>query len=291
MSQLKNRNEQILKEWCSMDIKNKTALGRKYNVSARTVGRIVAGVSNPDEGEEKEGIDWDYCVSKNEVTVLRNGEARTITNTFPKFSNIKADILSKGNDDSLQDVYDNMCMKKVIDTFSEGNLTVDYENSRILYGTFEVKNSLVTHIFNMLEEGHDVLPMVRFLSKLMDNPDKGIIEQLYPFMEHNSIKISEEGNIIAYRKVSDDYKDLHTGSMDNSVGATVKMPRARVDCNPNNTCSSGIHAASVEYASGFGSGRLMLCEINPRDVCSVPVDYDFMKMRVCELVIKEELNK
>jgi hypothetical protein len=166
---------------------------------------------------------------------------------------------------------------------------VCHEDGKVFYGTFEIKNSLVTHMFDIMSRGEDVMPMVRFLDMLMDNPKEDIVEELYGFMQHNDIKINEDGTIKAYRNVTMDYKDHHTMTMDNSVGKVVKMPRSLVDSNPNNTCSSGIHCASIEYAKSFGGGRLMEVKVNPAHVCSVPTDYNFMKMRVCELVVVKEL--
>lgn len=69
------------------------------------------------------------------------------------------------------------------------------------------------------------------------------------------------------------------------------MERSLVDDNPNNTCSSGLHVASFKYAEDFGSGRLVLCEVDPRDVVSVPVDYNSQKMRTCKYKVIGETKE
>lgn len=281
-----NVKRHIVNLYIVKEEKTKTALAKRFNISTRTLNRIL------DEYSTTQNFHWDYCITKNEITVLRNGEARTITKTFPKFNDMKKRFCVDGfGDETLSYVFDNMCLKNVINTFSEGNLTVNHEDGTIHYGNFEIKNSLVTQIMKMLDKGQSVLGMVRFLDKLMSNPDERIVEQLYPFMKHNDIHISDEGDIIAYRSVTLDYKDFHTKTMDNSVGSVVKMPRSLVDCNPENTCSSGIHCASISYAKGFGGSneRLMLVKVDPKNVCSVPVDYSRQKMRVCELLIESEV--
>ncbi|MDA9072830.1 hypothetical protein N9K75_03055 [bacterium] len=74
---------------------------------------------------------------------------------------------------------------------------------------------------------------------------------------------------------------MRTGTFDNNVGSIVTMNRR--DCNedPNQTCSAGLHVAAYEYAHTFGSGELVLCEVDPRDVVAVPKDYNQKKMRTC----------
>ena len=48
-------------------------------------------------------------------------------------------------------------------------------------------------------------------------------------------------------------------------------------------CSDGFHAGSLDYAEGFGrGGNLMIVEINPADVVSVPNDSDCQKLRTCK---------
>lgn len=274
---------EIISKYFEKDIQNKTLLGKEYGVLARTIGRIL---------KDSQKVVWDYCVTKNEVTITRNDDVRTITNTFNNFKKLKSDLVSSDfSEGVLQETYDMMCMKQIINTFSQGSITVDHGSSKITYGDFEIKHSLVDHIFKLLEFGEDCSAMIFFIEKLLDNPDKNIIEQLYPFMEHNSISITKEGNILAYRGVTKDYKDYRTGKMCNKVGNIVKMPRNLVDTNPEQTCSSGLHVASIEYASSFGEdGRLLEVEVCPSKVCSVPVDYNRQKIRTCEFKVLREIK-
>lgn len=294
MSELQNRNEQILADWMVMDVKNKTKLGKKYGVSPRTIGRVVDEYLNYAPAEAVKDVTWDYCVTKSEITLIKDGSPRTITKEFFKFNTLKSDlIVAEFSDEIMAEVYDKMCMKKVIDTFSEGNLTVDYENSKIMYGTFEVKNSLVGHIFKMLEKGDNVLPMVRFLDKLMENPKKDIVDELYGFMKHNNISIHEDGDIIAFKGVTYNYLDKWTKTIDNSVGCSPKMPRHEVEYNPSTGCGRGLHTGALDYATSWAGsdGHVMVTKINPRDVVSVPYDCDGAKMRTCGYIVIDEVNK
>jgi len=101
---------------------------------------------------------------------------------------------------------------------------------------------------------------------------------LYSFLEHNGHPLTEGGHFIAYRGVTEDFKDMHTRTFNNSPGSVCEMPREEVDDNPNNTCSTGLHVASFKYASDFGP-KVVEVKINPKDVVAVPVDYNGIKMR------------
>lgn len=280
-----NVKSEIKKSFDKKDFKTKTKLAEKYGISLRTLNRILKEKENGNEAP----VSWDYTVTKDQVTIFKEEEVRSVNKGMFNFKEIKNTlVLNNFNSESLDAAWNMCCVKKQIEIFSEGNITVDYNNGNIKYGQFAIKHSLVDRILNLLEKGKDCLPIVRFLDKLMDNPDKSIIDQLYPFLKHNDIEINEEGNIVAWRGVTWNFKDKYTGLMDNSVGNTVKIPRHLVDTNPEETCSSGLHCAARRYAESWGD-RLVKVLVEPKNVCSVPVDYDGQKMRVCEFKVLEEI--
>jgi hypothetical protein len=50
-----------------------------------------------------------------------------------------------------------------------------------------------------------------------------------------------------------------------------------------------VHAGSFEYATKhFGGGKTILIKINPKNIVSVPTDYNGGKMRVCEFYVVSE---
>ena len=127
----------------------------------------------------------------------------------------------------------------------------------------------------------------------MENPSYSSREQLHGFIEKYLFSITPEGNFLAYRVVTHDWKDKHTRSIDNSVGTTVTMPRDEVDENPNRTCSAGLHVCGRSYVKSFkhGNDRLTLVSVNPRDVVAIPTDYNDAKMRVCEYTVIGEIGE
>jgi hypothetical protein len=103
--------------------------------------------------------------------------------------------------------------------------------------------------------------------------------------------ITDDGHILAYKKVSADYKDIYSGTFDNSVGQIVEMRRNLVNEDRTKTCSSGLHFCSMSYLSSYGTGpgsRVVIVKVNPRDVVSVPMDYNFAKARCCRYEVVDE---
>jgi hypothetical protein len=68
------------------------------------------------------------------------------------------------------------------------------------------------------------------------------------------------------------------------------MPRNKVDDNKEVGCSYGFHAGTLEYARGFRpcNGKLVVVEINPADVVSIPTDCECQKLRTCKYKVHSE---
>ena len=115
--------------------------------------------------------------------------------------------------------------------------------------------------------------------------------QLWRFVATNKITITPEGDLLFYKKVKDDYFDVHTGKSNRyTVGSTHSMHRSLVDDDPESTCSHGLHVCSYEYLREFGGQRTLVCRVNPADVVSVPIDYHNTKVRVCQLTVVKEVS-
>jgi hypothetical protein len=135
-----------------------------------------------------------------------------------------------------------------------------------------------------MSEGVMYKRLIRFLDKLMQNPSRRAVSELYRFLEHKNMPITPEGDFIAYKGVNSNFTDRHTGKFDNSVGQTLEMSRNTVCDDANIGCSEGFHAGSYEYANGYasGGGHLLAVQIDPSDVVSVPHDCDCQKLRTAK---------
>lgn len=163
------------------------------------------------------------------------------------------------------------------------------EYGEVFYRGEPVHNTVATRITNFLRQGLDYKPLARFLANLMENPSRRSIEELYDFLEHQGLAITEDGCFAAYKGLDGNWKDRHTGTVDNSIGAKPKMKRQDVDDDARRGCSKGYHVGTFEYASGFAlNGQVVLVKVNPRDAVSVPYDHDHQKLRVCQYEVMEE---
>lgn len=153
-----------------------------------------------------------------------------------------------------------------------------------------VHSTLATRVLSFLEAGLDCVHLFKFILKLNLNPSKRAVDELYTFLEHRALPITDNGNFLAYKAVNADYTDKYSGKFINTIDSVLEMPRNKVDDNKEVGCSYGFHAGTVEYAKDFlgGSGHLMIVEINPVDVVSIPTDCQFQKLRTCKYKVVGE---
>ena len=199
------------------------------------------------------------------------------------------------SDEEILASFSNQKMKDYCeDMKSEGVVITD---DTILIDGEGISMSLAEQIRRHYDEGLSIDPLVKFVQKVRQNPSYRIRNQLWAFIEasQNSggFTLAEDGDILAYKKVRGDYKDIHSGTFDNSVGQIVEMERKNVDDDPNNTCSSGLHFCAYSYLSCYASDsdiRIMLVKVNPADVVSIPTDYGNAKARCCRYEVVQEVE-
>ena len=166
---------------------------------------------------------------------------------------------------------------KRIETFSRGAFVV--KDGRVVVNGQPAAQVLSDKIVRFSNEGLPFQPLLRFAENLSSNPSFRAVNELYTFLEKNDHPITESGNFIAYKRVKADFKDIHSGTFDNSVGQVVSVSRNQVDEDSAQTCSYGLHVANWDYAhtqfaSYDPSTDVMLeVEVNPADVVAIPVDY------------------
>lgn len=218
--------------------------------------------------------------------VFDNGEPAIIYSTNPNYPRVCEAI--KNND--WETVYDFAFPAEQVKKISE-EVTIE-DGLVYLCGTV-IHNTLTDRMIQMHNEGYDIAPLAMFLQNLMENPSYRAVNELYGFLEKSSLPITEDGHFIAYKRVRDNFKDMHSGTMDNSPGRVVKMPRNKVNEDKNKTCSAGLHFCSREYLPHYGarSGtKVVMVKINPKDVVSIPVDYNNAKGRCCKYEVVRELD-
>lgn len=227
---------------------------------------------------------YPYLLTDNTLTVIASGVTHTMASSDPSWD-AALDALRTGDWDLLVDV---MTPAETVSSYS--GLTI--KGSQILdtHGR-EINHAVVPHILTMKAKGYPVDPLLAFLSKLLDNPSKRSRDQVWRFVSTNNIVVDPSGDLIFYKRVNNDYFDVHTGVTHcYKPGYVVAMDRREVDDDPESTCSTGLHVCSYEYLKSFGGDRTVLCRVNPADIVSVPIDYENTKLRVCKLLVMQEVD-
>jgi hypothetical protein len=164
----------------------------------------------------------------------------------------------------------------LLEEVSVGKLSVS--RSKVEVGGMTLHPDFANAYIYAAEAGKSAIE--KFFTNVAKNPDENSRNDLAGFMVHNALPITDRGTFLAYRYVSEDFMDCHTGKIDNMIGNSVEMPRSDCDPDRNQTCSRGLHVCHYSYLANSGTTHLVV-EINPRDVVAVPTDYNGAKMRVC----------
>ena len=221
-----------------------------------------------------------FIVAGDSMSVLIDGCNYTVNKSSSHYNKVKAAVI-KGDWDAAVEVLESASTLK-------GEIWWNEAESCIYYGSEPLHHSLADRIPQMLAEGFDTQPMIAFLKNLFSNPAPHAIQELYDFMEKNALPITADGCFLAYKKVTETYLDCHSQTFDNSVGKVLEMTREGCDPIRENYCSTGFHFCGISYLKCFGGERVMIVKINPKDVTSIPGDYDFAKGRCCKYEVVDE---
>jgi hypothetical protein len=222
-----------------------------------------------------------YLITKDSVHLSFEGQYHSVTVHDGNYGEVRT-LIKEGRQDEIADILRRKALP--VAEYIEGS-GLSMVNGRLQDSAGNVLPQVLNDRLKALkEDGFPVDSLVNFWRNLNTNPSEASRNQLFAFLEQNGHPLTEDGHFVAYRGVRADFKDKHTGTFDNSVGAVCEMPREDVDDNPNQTCSRGLHVAAYGYASGFSS-TLVEVKVNPRDVVAVPNDYNGQKMRVCRFEV------
>jgi hypothetical protein len=213
------------------------------------------------------------------LTVILNNKAHQVLQDHVNYKMIM-ETLPTATEEELLELVD---VQKAVQVYSSGRVTV--ENDTVKCDGEVVHGTIAKRILEFMSNGLPFEPLVKFLHNVMENPSMQSQRELYDFLEHESLPITEDGYFLAYKAVRSDFKDKYRGVFDNSVGQVCEMVRAKVDDNREVGCSQGLHAGALSYVASYGSvesgDKIVIVKINPKDVVSVPKDCDCQKLRTC----------
>lgn len=225
-----------------------------------------------------------YLLGGDSLTAFVKGKPYNVNRTA-KIFNAALEAVKNDDEEKFLEVFNT---KEEIVRKSNGK--VQLKDGQLFYGDRQVTGLIASRIFEMLELNLSIDPMIKFIENLMQNPSKRAVDELFGFIDACDLPITEDGHFLAYKRIRSDYKDVHSGTMDNSVGKILEMPRNLVDEDKSRTCSAGLHCCSYEYLQHFSGERIVVVKVNPKDVVAVPEEYENSKMRVCRYEVVEEMQ-
>lgn len=234
-----------------------------------------------------------FIMTPNSVTMYVDGQTFEIKSDHYYYNDV-VEALKEGDYYRAAELISpkNMVEKSLSNLENEYH-DIELKDGQLYYKGEMVNDALTQRIFAMFKKGFEIDPLVIFLSNLHENPSYRSRKELYRFLEHNNLPITADGHFLAYKRVRGDYTDIHSGSFDNSPGSVVEIDRNKVDDDPRNTCSAGLHFCSQEYLPHFAStpdNRVVSVKVNPRDVVTIPFDYDNSKGRCCRYFVLEDVT-
>lgn len=229
------------------------------------------------------------------VTAIVSGQTYNFGKSHPNYNKL-INHLHNNNIEHFEACYD---IVSHINSYCEGY--VNCEHGNLSWDGIKMPNMFTGTILDMIKQGFPFEPMLNFLDNMSQNPSDHAIVELFDFMENKNMPITMDGCFLAYKAVGPNFKDLYSGTFDNSVGNVCSVPRNNVDDDRHNGCGKGLHVGAIDYAKSYGGididddsgdgdggNQLVICKVNPRDVVSVPFDAKFQKLRTCryEVVAK-----
>jgi hypothetical protein len=227
-----------------------------------------------------------FVLNGNNLSIFLMGKPYSINNAHPNFKKIVAGLKAGFDEDKLASLIQTDLKKEIakavgVEFKADGMILMDGE---------PVSEALVVRYRFMIENDFPLEGFKLFVQNLAQNPSKDSRKDLYGFLEACTLPITEDGCFLAYKKVNQDYTDCYSGTFDNHIGKTIEMPREKVNSDRNETCSTGLHVCSRSYLGHYSGNRIVVVKVNPKDVVSVPVDYNNAKMRVCRYEVISELK-
>jgi hypothetical protein len=223
------------------------------------------------------------------ITACISGAIHTIDPTHQNYAKA-LDAIKSQDWDAFLDQVD--LTRKIRDFIL--NDDVQIVDGCIIYKGQPVHNTLTKRVISFMQQDLPFKPLLNFLYNLMQNPSYRAVNELYDFLDFGELPLTEDGHFLAFKNVKSDYRDIHSGTFDNSVGKVCEMPRYQVDEDKDRTCSSGLHFCSIKYLPHFrdsDGGKTMILKINPKDVVSIPADYNNTKGRTCRYEVIDECTE
>lgn len=231
-----------------------------------------------------------FIGTENSLTVsfLDSAKVYNIDSSHPNWQT----VLDKLDTEDYEGLEELLSVKKAVEVYTSSS-GIEVDDIGVKYNGSYIDNYLTVKILEFMKAKLPVKPLLNFLSKVLQNPSRRAVQELYKFLEHGQMPLTPTGNFLAYKSVREDYKDWYSNKFLNTIGSEHTMARNDVCDDPDLGCSYGFHVGTLAYATEFnqGSNRLVVVEVDPSDVVSVPHDCQNQKLRTAKYKVVGEFEK
>lgn len=235
-----------------------------------------------------------YILTEQNVTVHINSRPYTVHKTHDVYARL-IEAIKKQDSEEIMNCID---IFRGIKKYSNGHFQA-VNGTLLLDGEplpEFVSETLTKKVLKFMNDNLPCEPLLKFVERLMKNERHTAVKGLYECLQRNHHPLTEDGCFLAYKRVRNDYKDLYSGTFDNSPGKHVSIDPQLVDDDCSVECGRGLHVASHDYATKsyrteVTDARVILVKVDPQFVIAVPRDYNFQKMRVSEYVVLEDVTE
>lgn len=239
-------------------------------------------------------IQW--LMGPNFINIIHDGKTYTADSSHANFAKVRNILMRVGLASKsdvqllLKEALNLINVKRAVLSYMNGKVKI--ENDVVTYGDLEIDNGLTKRILEAMNDGKDYKFLVTFFENLMLNPSRRAVNELFGFLSHNDIELTEDGHFLAWKRVNKNYTDMYTGKISNAPGKVVEVPRNQVDEDSSRTCSAGLHVAAKSYLPHYGGGNgvIVQVKVHPRDVVAIPADYNDAKMRTCRYEVMKDVT-
>lgn len=234
-----------------------------------------------------------YFIDSNQVTVyFEDGASAVWKKNHPKFNRIIE--LCKNSQWIEIEVLHNIPKAIMInetkiegDTLLVGDVAIDLTEPQ------EPDESPIVGFIKVLRDkgvvDTDIEAVKPFLKNMFENPHINAPHEIYEYCKALDFEITEDGCFIAYKRVNDNLTSCYDGKTKHIIGQYTE--EKKFDTNRNNHCSNGLHFCSKSYLNSYCGAKVIMVKINPKDVVSIPTDYNFAKGRCCKYLTIGEISE
>ena len=175
-----------------------------------------------------------YLISdEGNISIVLKGKQYFVNSTDEAHAQVMEALRAGKTEDEILEVLDKA--SQVADYLEDSEVQI--KDGCVMYHGEAVHNTLTEKIISFMRQELPVQPLINFLKNMMKNPSFASRRELFDFLSHKSLPITEDGCFLAYKAVNNNFTDKYTGTVDNCIGQKPTMTRFGVDDDRNNGCS------------------------------------------------------